>query len=56
MNSNIEQVKNYLKEKNIQVQSSYFPDSWDGPSTYNVYFDERRAELLERQGWVRKTD
>jgi hypothetical protein len=54
MNPNIERVEKYLKDKGIQIQSSYFPDNWVGPSAYNAYFDERRAELLERQGWTRK--
>ena len=54
MNSNIERVESYLREKGIKVQSSCYPDDWKGPAEYNVYFEQRRAELLERQGWVKK--
>jgi len=54
MNPNIERVESYLKEKGIKVQSSCYPDDWQGPAEYNVYFEQRRAELLERQGWVKK--
>jgi hypothetical protein len=55
MNSNIERVENYLREKGIKVRSSCYPDDWQGPAEYNVYFEQRRAELLEKQGWVRKS-
>ncbi len=55
MNPNIERVENYLREKGIRVQSSCYPDDWQGSAEYNVYFEQRRAELLEIQGWVRKS-
>jgi len=50
-----EKVVKYLKEKGIRVQSSCFPPNWTGGvEEYNIYFEQRRAELLERQGWVKK--
>jgi hypothetical protein len=48
-------VLKYFKEKGIKIQSSCFPENWTGGvAEYNIYYEQRRNEILEKQGYVKQ--